>query len=126
MAARSGISAHLAHDDELEQIARLRWQRERGGGLARSGEDEFVGSAIAWAQANRATHLPHVAVDTDMTVAGMAWLALTPRVASARSLDRWSGDLQSCSVAPELRNAGVGGLLADAVLDTARARGSST
>jgi GNAT superfamily N-acetyltransferase len=123
VAARSGISARLAHDDELEQVVRLRWRWEREGGFASSGEDEFVASAVAWAQTNRATHLPHAAVDTDMTVVGMAWLALTPRVASVRSLDRWSGDLQSCYVVPELRNAGVGGLLVDAVLATARARG---
>jgi GNAT superfamily N-acetyltransferase len=54
----------------------------------------------------------------------MAWLALSPRVASTHSLDRWSGDLQSCFVLPELRGRGIGGRLVQAVLASAAERGA--
>jgi GNAT superfamily N-acetyltransferase len=54
----------------------------------------------------------------------MAWLALTPRVATTRSADRWSGDLQSCYVVPAERGRGLGGRLVKAVLATAEQRGA--
>ncbi|AYG05251.1 GNAT family N-acetyltransferase [Gryllotalpicola protaetiae] len=90
-------------------------------------EAEFSADAAAWARAHSETHLPHVAVADDTggaEIVGMAWLALTPRVATTNSLDRWSGDLQSCYVLPEHRGNGVGGALVQAVLATARERGA--
>jgi GNAT superfamily N-acetyltransferase len=75
-------------------------------------------------RAHSETHVPHVAVTADGEIVGMAWLALTPRVASTHSLDRWSGDLQSCYVLPERRGAGIGGRLVEAVCATARERGA--
>ncbi|WP_254677965.1 GNAT family N-acetyltransferase [Agrococcus sp. SGAir0287] len=54
----------------------------------------------------------------------MAWLALTSRVATVHSRDRVSGDLQSCSVVPQMRGRGIGGRLVRAVLATATERGA--
>ncbi|MFD4958674.1 GNAT family N-acetyltransferase [Microbacterium sp. NPDC058389] len=119
------VEIRIARDDELERVVRLRWlwTTERGG-AAGADERSFVEGAAAWARAHRETHVPHVAVDPDGSIVGMAWLALTPRVASTHSLDRWSGDLQSCYVLPGRRDAGIGGRLVEAVLATARARGA--
>jgi len=120
-----GVEIRIARDDELERVVRLRWlwTTERGR-VDDTDEGGFVAGAAAWARAHRETHIPHVAVDPDGGIVGMAWLALTPRVASTHSLDRWSGDLQSCYVLPNRRDAGIGGRLVEAVLATARARGA--
>jgi len=119
------VEIRIARDDELERVVRLRWlwTTERDG-TAETDERSYVAGAAAWARAHRETHVPHVAVDPDGAIVGMAWLALTPRVASTHSLDRWSGDLQSCYVLPDRRDAGIGGRLVEAVLATARARGA--
>lgn len=119
------VEIRVARDDELERVVRLRWlwTTERGG-TAEVDESTYVAGAAAWARAHRETHVPHVAVDHDGGIVGMAWLALTPRVASTHSLDRWSGDLQSCYVLPARRDAGIGGRLVEAVLATARERGA--
>ena len=114
----------IAHDDELEDtvVLRWRWTVERGDEGAID-EATFVAEAAAWARAHASTHVPHVAV-VDGEIVGMAWLALTPRVASVQSRDRMSGDLQSCYVVPELRGRGLGGRLVQAVLRTATERGA--
>ena len=117
------ITIRRALDEELENTVRLRWIWnivERGRSSEFS-EVDYVAQAAEWARAHAVTHLPHVAVDVDGRIVGMAWLALAPRVASTDSLNRISGDLQSCYVLPEFRGSGVGGRLVDAVLDTARA-----
>jgi GNAT superfamily N-acetyltransferase len=117
------VEIRIARDDELERVVRLRWlwTTERGGD-AELDEQAFVIGAAAWARAHRDTHIAHIAVDPDGGIVGMAWLALTPRVASTHSLERWSGDLQSCYVLPGRRDAGIGGRLVEAVLATARER----
>lgn len=119
-----GVEVRIAHDEELEQVVRLRWiwTVERGDDSV--DEYSFVTGAAAWARAHAETHVPHVAVAENGEIVGMAWLALTPRVASTHSLDRWSGDLQSCYVLPERRGAGIGGRLVEAVRATALERGA--
>jgi GNAT superfamily N-acetyltransferase len=119
-----GVDVRIAYDEELERVVRLRWiwTVERGDDSV--DERSFVDGAAAWARAHSETHVPHVAVTADGEIVGMAWLALTPRVASTHSLDRWSGDLQSCYVLPERRGAGIGGRLVEAVCATARERGA--
>lgn len=120
------IEIRQARPEELERVVRLRWlwtTLDRGEKPA-MGESAFIEGAAEWARAHADTHIPHVAVSGDGMIVGMAWLALTPRVATTRSLDRWSGDLQSCYVLPEFRGAGIGGRLVRAVLDTAAVRGA--
>ena len=119
-----GVEVRIARDDELERVVRLRWlwTTERGDDSA--DEHSFVAGAAAWARAHAETHVPHVALAADGEIVGMTWLALTPRVASTHSLDRWSGDLQSCYVLPALRGAGIGGRLVEAVRATAFERGA--
>jgi len=122
--ASPGVEIRLAHDAELEPTVRLRWLWARENDeTPEDSESEFSTRAAEWARGHTSTHLPHVAVVPDGAVVGMAWLALTERVVTTRSLSRWSGDLQSCYVLPEYRGRGIGGALVDAVLETARARG---
>lgn len=119
----AGIEVRRARDDELERVVRLRWVWANEVGDEAGDEQAFVEAAAAWARAHAETHLPHIAVDAHGEIVGMAWLALTPRVATTRSVDRWSGDLQSCYVLPAQRGHGLGGALVQAVLATAAARG---
>lgn len=119
------IEVRPAHDDELERVVRLRWLwtvNDRGERPAMT-EAEYVSAAADWARQHAASHVAFVAV-ADAEIVGMAWLALAPRVPTTRSLDRLSGDLQSCYVLPSFRNRGVGGRLVHAVLDAARERGA--
>lgn len=120
----AGIRVRRAHDDELERTVRLRWLwAVEVGEPSAVDEARFVAEAAAWARAHAATHLPHVAVTTTDEIVGMAWLALTPRVATTKSTDRWSGDLQSCYVVPDERGRGVAAALVRAVMQTAAERG---
>lgn len=122
----SAVDVRRAHDEELEEVVRLRWHWttvDRAETPAIT-EEAFVTGAARWARAHAATHLPHAAVTTEGAIVGMAWLALTPRVASTHSLDRCSGDLQSCYVLPPFRSLGIGGRLVQAVLDTAAVHGA--
>lgn len=125
MTDAAAVEIRRAHDAELGDAVRLRWVwnvHERGERPERT-EQEYVSDAAAWARAHADSHLPHVAVTVDGEVVGMAWLALTPRVATTSSFDRLSGDLQSCFVLPEHRGRGIGGRLVRAVLDTATTMG---
>lgn len=125
MAGSVDIEIRHARREEFERVIRLRWvwTLERGE-TPEVDEETFIVGAALWARAHVDTHIPHVAVTEDGDIVAMAWLALTPRVATTRSLDRWSGDLQSCYVLPEYRNHGIGGRLVRAVLDTAAERGA--
>ncbi|MGM7665879.1 GNAT family N-acetyltransferase [Microbacterium sp. A93] len=125
MTSHIDIEIRRGRREEFEQVVRLRWvwTIERGE-APEIDEETFVVGAAGWARAHADTHIPHVAVTEDGSIIGMAWLALTPRVATTRSLDRWSGDLQSCYVLPEYRSHGIGGRLVRAVLDTAAERGA--
>lgn len=118
------IDVRPAEDGELERTVRLRclWAAEFGHALVVD-EESYVTAAARWARDHAQTHVPHVAVDAAGEVVGMAWLALTPRIPTTRSLDRWSGDLQSCYVVPEHRGRGIGAALVRAVLASALERG---
>ncbi|MGO2931403.1 GNAT family N-acetyltransferase [Microbacterium sp.] len=122
----SAVEVRRGRDQELEEVVGLRWHwttLDRGESPAIT-EEAFVTGAARWAREHADTHLPHVAVTKDGSIIGMAWLALTPRVASTHSFDRSSGDLQSCYVLPSFRRQGIGGRLVQAVLDTAAAHGA--
>ncbi|ROT31483.1 GNAT family N-acetyltransferase [Micromonospora sp. HM5-17] len=115
------VTVRRATAEDAPTLARLRWRfgAERG----RQGDDQasFVDFFTAWTLDHLATHLPFL-VEVDGRPAGMAWLVLADRVPSPRLPDRRTGDVQSVYVVPELRDAGVGQALLDAVLAEARNR----
>ena len=118
------IEVRSARPDEWAAVGGLRWDSLlEFGGEPDDERADFAARFAEWAAANEATHECIVAIDASGIVVGMAWLARTLRVPSARSFDRASADLQCAYVVPELRNDGVGGRLIDAVLAHARALG---
>lgn len=108
-----------AKDDELGTVAELRWQWIlENEGTPVTTRDEFVRHFVKWAQENASSHHCMVMVRRDV-VLGMAWLAIVPRVPSPRAPERASGDVQCVYVAPDARNAGLGGRIIEAVLELA-------
>lgn len=104
-----------AQPDEWAVVGGLRWDSLlEAGGSPDDARDGFAERFAAWAAAH-GTHECFVAVRDDR-VLGMAWLAVTDRVPSARLFDRASGDLQCAYVVPDQRNRGIGGRLIDAIL----------
>jgi GNAT superfamily N-acetyltransferase len=102
-------------------LARLRWLwrvEERGehGDIDRQ---SFLDFFTAWTLDHAGGHLAFLA-EVDGQVAGMAWLALSDRVPSPRSLDRRAGDIQSVYIVRELRGQGVGARLIAAIVAHAR------
>ncbi|PJE98045.1 GNAT family N-acetyltransferase [Streptomyces carminius] len=120
----TGIDIRPARAGELAAVAELRrrWAMENGREPAGTRE-EFVRHFTDWARRNAASHRCLVAVRGE-AVLGMAWLALVPRVPTPHAPERFSGDVQSVYVVPGERDAGLGGLLVDAVVDLARGLGA--
>jgi len=117
------IEVRPARPEEWAAVGGLRWDSvTEFGGVADDPREVFAERFARWAAAHTDGHECFVAVAGDRVV-GMAWLAVVSRVPSARAFDRESGDLQCAYVVPELRNAGIGGRLIDAVVDRARERG---
>ncbi|WP_349865796.1 GNAT family N-acetyltransferase [Leifsonia sp. WHRI 6310E] len=115
----SDVDVHAAGPDEWAAVGGLRWDSLlEFGGEPDDAREVFAARFAEWAAANQGSHTCFVAV-SDGEVVGMTWLARTPRVPSARSFDRESGDLQCAYVVPALRGAGIGGRLIDAVLGRA-------
>src|SRR5690625_589993 len=103
------ISIRIAYEDELPDLATLRWQWVHSQQMENNLPplDIYRQTAADWARQHSATHIPFVAVH-DAQLLGMAWLALVSRVPSPLHKDRMSGDVQSCYVVPHARGAGVG------------------
>ena len=118
LAVRRGPAA------DAPALARLRWRwraDEHGEVPGDVDRATFVDFFTTWVVDHLSTHLPFVA-EVDGRLAGMAWLMLPDRVPSVTNLDRRFGDVQSVYVVPDLRNAGIGAALMDAILAEARAR----
>jgi GNAT superfamily N-acetyltransferase len=116
-------TVRAARDEELADVADLRWQwaveRQHAPATTR---EEFIRRFVQWARTNASSHQCIVAV-RGSAIVGMAWLALLPRVPAVRAVERLSGDIQSVYVVPEERNAGLGSQIIDAVLRRAHELG---
>ncbi|WP_117215506.1 GNAT family N-acetyltransferase [Allorhizocola rhizosphaerae] len=117
------VSVRPMRPGELPVVAGLRWQftQEFDGPIGYK-KEEFLHHFVEWAQRNHGTHHCMVLLRGDLII-GVAWLAITPRVPSPSSVNRRSGDLQSVYVVPAERNAGLGSLLIEAILNLARELG---
>jgi GNAT superfamily N-acetyltransferase len=119
----AGPRARAATPADVPALADLRWrwrvaERDEPGG----DEAAFRAYFADWVTGHWTTHLPFV-VEVDGAVCGMAWLMLADRVPAPGVTGRRTGDIQAVYVAPEHRDAGVGGVLLDAVLAEAGRRG---
>ncbi|PXA67349.1 GNAT family N-acetyltransferase [Cryobacterium arcticum] len=115
-AATGPITIDTATASDLAAVAELRWRWVlENEGTPVVPYDEFVEILTDWAAQHAGSHSCTVA-RRGATVIGMAWLAVVPRVPSARALVRASGDVQSVYVTPTERGSGVGGRMLDAVL----------
>lgn len=112
------LTIKIASPAEVVQVGGLRWDSLReNNGEPDQPREVFAHRFAGWAVAHAGSHTCFVAVcGADAAVVGMAWLAVVPRVPSARAFDRASGDLQCVYVVPELRSAGIGAELVRAVL----------
>lgn len=97
-----------ARPDEAGILSGLRWLWNvldaRTPVLPRA---EFDSLFAEWMRANASSHIPFLGM-AGREPAGMAWLALLPRVPDAALPHRAGGDLQSVFVVPHLRGRGVG------------------
>lgn len=111
------VDVRIASPAELLDVGGLRWDSLlENGGSPEDSRDIFSERFAEWGSTHTSTHTCFAAVASDGLVIGMAWLAITQRVPSARAFDRASGDLQCAYVVPELRNSGIGARLVRAVL----------
>lgn len=114
------IEVRPARPDEWTQVGGLRWDSVvEFGGEPDDPRAEFAARFASWAAAH-GDHECFVAVRGGEVI-GMTWLAVLPRVPSARRFERASGDLQCAYVVPGERDGGVGGRLLDAILARAAA-----
>ncbi|MFI0264834.1 GNAT family N-acetyltransferase [Streptomyces sp. NPDC017056] len=112
-----------ARPDELTTVAALRWQWvQENDGTPVTTRDAFIQRFTDWARENASSHHCTVML-RGHAVIGMAWLAVTRRVPSPRTLDRASGDVQCVYVVPGERDGGLGGRMIDAVLELAHGMG---
>lgn len=116
------VRARQATPDAPADVAALAMLRytwrvdERG----ETGEPAAFATAFdAWWQEHQRSHLAWLA-DRDGAPVGMAWLAVVRRVPGPEHFQRIAGIVQSVYVVPGERNAGVGGLLVEAVVTYAR------
>ncbi|MEE6263336.1 GNAT family N-acetyltransferase [Plantactinospora sonchi] len=115
------VTVRRAVAEDSPALARLRWQHSEERGHQDLERVAFLDHFTSWTLDHLGTHLAFLA-EVDGRLVGMAWLMLADRVPSPRRPDRRTGDVQSVYVVPELRNAGVGQALLDAVLAEARNR----
>ncbi|MGK5737471.1 GNAT family N-acetyltransferase [Micromonospora sp. URMC 103] len=119
-AAGAAVTVRAATAEDAPALGGLRWRRlteERG--YTGTDRDDFIALFTTWTADHLSTHLPFLA-EVDGEVVGMAWLMVADRVPSPTGRRRRFGDVQSVYVVPELRGGGIGAVLLEAVLATAR------
>lgn len=125
-------TAAVGRDSAALAALRWAWAVEKGevAGERGSVDPEFAERFALWVAANARTHAAFLAGRVDGTggnggtgdPVGMAWLVTVERVPDVTRPVRRAGLVQSVFVLPEHRDAGIGGLLLAALLDTARGR----
>lgn len=114
------IRIRRASPGEWETVGGLRWDSVTElGGEPMDTRELFSAQFAEWASSHQDSHECLIAV-TGERVVGLMWLAIVPRVPSARAFERASGDLQCAYVVPDLRNQGIGGRLIEAIVERAR------
>lgn len=106
--------------DDLADLTRLLLAFS---GAEAADADGFEAALGRWIAEHQTSHVPFLAYVAGEAV-GMAWLALTARVARPARAERRSGDLQSVFVLPEYRGRGLGQALVEAACECADGLGA--
>ena len=104
---------------DIADVARLLWLMADDDERAHGTEEGFTTDLSRWWTAHHESHIVFVARLDDMEMAGVAWIALLPRVPRPGSMQRMSADIQSVFVAPQHRGRGIGSELVDAAIEHA-------
>jgi len=104
---------------DIADVARLLWLMADDDERARGSEEEFTTDLSRWWTAHQESHIVFIARLDDGEMAGVAWVALVPRVPRPGSMQRMSADIQSVFVAPQHRGRGIGSELVDAAIEHA-------
>ncbi|MBN1094312.1 GNAT family N-acetyltransferase [Blastococcus sp. TML/M2B] len=104
---------------DVPQLARLLWLNAAPEEQARQSVEAFAFDLGAWWADHAGSHVAFVARPGGSEVAGMAWLALVPRVPRPGTTTRLSADVQSVFVLPARRGQGIGTALVRAARDHA-------
>ncbi len=89
------------------------------------GRGSFLAEFLRWREEHAETHHAFVAALSGGELAGMAWVALLPRVVRPGQLSRLSADVQSVCGRPARRGSGLGSRLVEAVADHAAVFGAT-
>jgi GNAT superfamily N-acetyltransferase len=84
--------------------------------------DAFAAEFTSWMTGPGSTHLAWLA-ELDGAPVGILWLLPSPRVPRPHMPVRWTGDVQSFWIRPELRGGGLGRRMLDALLAEADSLG---
>ncbi|MEU7821572.1 GNAT family N-acetyltransferase [Catellatospora sp. NPDC049133] len=104
---------------DVAGLARLLWLdtvKEEPGGRS---VEAFAAELAHWWAARQDSHLAFVARLADAEIAGMAWVALLPRIPRPGATSRLSADIQTVFVVPEQRGQGIGSALVQAASEYA-------
>lgn len=108
-----------ASADDVPDLARLLWLDTHHEEPARRSVDAFAAELAQWWTVHQDSHLAFVARVLRPEIAGMAWVALVPRVPRPGAASRLSADIQSVFVQPEQRGQGIGSALVAAATEHA-------
>jgi GNAT superfamily N-acetyltransferase len=116
----SGVLIRRANASDAATLAQLRfrWRTEEAGetGLDLS---TYEKNMTEWLKTHEHSHFGFVAIRDEVTI-GEGWLALVERVPGPGRFLRRSAYLQAIYIEPSQRNIGIGALLIDEMMKTAR------
>ena len=110
--------------EHVDQVGARLWERFAGRDEPGESTEQFVERFRVWCESHATSHRPLVGVIDGDDVVAYGFTALTERVPRAGNPLRLSADIQSVWVRPDLRNAGIGGRLIDALVTSAREAGA--
>jgi GNAT superfamily N-acetyltransferase len=105
------VDVRIAGREDLAHLARLLWSHAAPQERARQPIESFTVDLAAWWSEHDETHFAFVAPLAGSQIAGMAWLAVVPRVPRPGLTSRRSADIQSVFVVPEHRGNRIGSAL---------------
>jgi GNAT superfamily N-acetyltransferase len=108
------VDVDRAGPQDVPQLAQLLWLMAAPEEQAQQSVESFAHDLDGWWSDRAGSHVAFVARVPGSDLAGMAWLALVPRVPRPGTTARLSADVQSVFVRPEQRGQGIGTVLVQA------------